>query len=76
MDYEDFWTLVYDVQDDLKIKAAAKKLHPIQVEEIIAHLAREMNRLRIENAKKRRLLSTVIILDRKIIIVNLRDCRG
>lgn len=67
MDYEDFWTLVYDVQDDLKIKAAAKKLHPIQVEEIISHLAREMNRLRIENEEIKRLPPTVIILNRKIL---------
>ena len=67
MDYQEFWPLVYDVQDDLKIKEAVKKLHPIQVEEVIAYIAREMNRLRIENAEMRRLLPTVIILNRKIL---------
>ncbi len=39
MDYENFWTFVYDVQDDLKIKEVVKELHPIQVEEVVTHLA-------------------------------------
>ncbi len=49
MDYENFWTLVYNVQDGLKIKEAVRELHPIQVEEVVTHLACEMNRLKAEN---------------------------
>ena len=33
MDYENFWTLVYDVQDDLKIKEAVKELHFYSLEQ-------------------------------------------
>ncbi len=64
MDYENFWTLVYDVQDDLKIKEAVKELHPIQVEEVVTHLASEMNRLKSENEKMKRILSQSILIGR------------
>ncbi len=64
MDYENFWTLVYDVQDDLKIKEAVKELHPIQVEEVVTHLASEVNRLKVENEQMKRLLSQSILIGR------------
>ena len=64
MDYENFWTLVYDVQDDLKIKEAVRELHPIQVEEVVTHLASEMNRLKSENEKMKRILSQSILIGR------------
>ncbi len=64
MDYENFWTLVYDVQDELKIKEAVKELHPIQVEEVVTHLACEMNRLKAENEKMKRILSQSILIGR------------
>jgi len=64
MDYENFWTLVYDVQDGLKIKEAVRKLHPIQVEEVVTHLACEMNRLKVENEQMKRILSQAILIGR------------
>ncbi len=64
MDYENFWTLVYDVQDDLKIKEAVRALHPIQVEEVVTHLACEMNRLKAENEQMKRMLSQSILIGR------------
>ncbi len=62
MDYENFWTLVYDVQDGLKIKKAVRELHPIQVEEVVTHLASEVNRLKAENEQMKRMLSQVIFI--------------
>ncbi len=64
MDYENFWTLVYEVQDGLKIKEAVRQLHPIQVEEVVTHLACEMNRLKVENEQMKRLLSQSILIGR------------
>ena len=64
MDYENFWTLVYDVQDGLKIKEAVRQLHPIQVEEVVTHLAWEMNRLKTENEQMKRILSQSILIGR------------
>ncbi len=64
MDYENFWTLVYDVQDGLKIKKAVRELHPIQVEEVVTHLASEVNRLKAENEQMKRMLSQVIFIGR------------
>ncbi len=64
MDYENFWTLVYDVQDGLKIKEAVRQLHPIQVEEVVTHLACEMNRLKVENEQMKRILSQSILIGR------------
>ena len=57
MDYENFWTLVYEVQDGLKIKEAVRELHPIQVEEVVTHLVSEVNRLKVENEQMKRMLS-------------------
>ena len=62
MDYENFWNLVYDGQDDLKIKEAVKELHPIQVEEVISHLACELNRLKGENEQMKKMLSQAILI--------------
>ena len=64
MDYENFWTLVYDVQDGLKIKKAVRELHPIQVEEVVTNLASEVNRLKAENEQMKRMLSQVIFIGR------------
>ncbi len=64
MDYQESWPLVYDGQDDLKIKAAVRKLLPIQVEEVVAHLAREMNRLREENERMKKVFSRAILIGR------------
>ena len=64
MDYENFQILVYDVQDDLKIKKAVKELHPIQVEEVVTHLACEINRLKAENEQMKRILSQAILIGR------------
>ena len=55
---------MYDVQDDLKIKKAVKELHPIQVEEVVTHLACEINRLKAENEQMKRILSQAILIGR------------
>ncbi len=55
---------MYDVQDGLKIKEAVKELHPIQVEEVVTHLACEINRLKAENEQMKRILSQAILIGR------------
>ncbi len=61
MEYKDFWTLVYNVQDDLKIKEAVRELHPIKVEEVILHLSHEMIRLKGENEQMKMMIPPVQI---------------
>ena len=47
---------------DLEIKTAVKQLHPIQIEEVIAHLVREEKRLRAENLELKSLLNKAVKL--------------
>ncbi len=63
IEYKDFWDIIYDVQDERIIKKAVRELNPIQVEEIIVHLANEMNRLKDENEEMKEVLSCAVIID-------------
>ena len=63
IEYKDFWAIIYDVRDERKIKKAVRKLNPIQVEEVIVHLAHERSRLRDENIKMKEVLSHAVIID-------------
>ncbi len=63
IEYKDFWTIVYDERDEIKIKQVVRKLNPIQVEEVIVHLVTEINRLRDENEKMKEILSHAVIID-------------
>ena len=63
IEYDDLWDIVYDDRDEKKVKKAVRELNSIQVEEVIVHLAHEMNRLRDENEKMKEVLSNTIIID-------------
>ena len=45
------------------MKVAIKKIKPIQVESVITPLAKELNRLQVENKKIKKFLSNDIIHD-------------
>ncbi len=63
IEYKDFWDLVYDDRDEKRIKNVVRELNTIQVEEVVVHLATEMNGLRDENEEMKEVMSHAVIID-------------
>ena len=60
---EEFWDIVFKDRDEKKIRKAARKLHPIQIVEVVTFLATEMNRFKDENEKMKEALSHAVVID-------------
>ncbi len=67
IDYDDFWPMVSNYQNDSVLVKAIRRLHTIQIEEMILHLAKEYNRLEFENEDLMRLVKGTIVLNGGIV---------